>query len=44
MIDAVKEADIIAYGCGHFIFKDNLPLALNAIEKAYDKANQGGMK
>ena len=26
---------ITAYGCGHFIYKDNLPLALGAIVKAY---------
>jgi pimeloyl-ACP methyl ester carboxylesterase len=26
---------ITAYGCGHFIFRDNPPLAINAIVKAY---------
>jgi len=27
--------DITAYGCGHFIFRDNPPLAISAIVKAY---------
>ena len=27
--------DITAYGCGHFIFRDNPPLAVGAIVKAY---------
>jgi len=26
---------ITAYGCGHFIFRDNPPLAISAIVKAY---------
>lgn len=26
---------VTAYGCSHFIFRDNLPLAVNAIVKAY---------
>lgn len=38
---AMAEPDregITAYGCGHFIFRDNPPLAINAIVKAYTGA------
>jgi pimeloyl-ACP methyl ester carboxylesterase len=32
---------ITAYGCGHFIFRDNLPLAIAAIAKAYAGTQSG---
>jgi pimeloyl-ACP methyl ester carboxylesterase len=32
---APNREDITAYGCGHFIFRDNPPLAIGAIVKAY---------
>ncbi|WP_407744731.1 alpha/beta fold hydrolase [Niastella sp.] len=33
---------ITAYGCGHFIFRDNQPLAISAIVKAYTGALSKG--
>jgi len=32
---------IIAYGCGHFIFRENMPLVINAIVKEYVAAVGG---
>jgi pimeloyl-ACP methyl ester carboxylesterase len=32
---------ITAYGCGHFIFRDNLPLVVAAIVKAYTRTQHG---
>ncbi|MBL7700059.1 MAG: alpha/beta hydrolase [Chitinophagaceae bacterium] len=37
---ASNREGIIAYGCGHFIFKDNPQLALAAILQAYEKTRR----
>ena len=35
--EAPNRTGIIAYGCGHYIFKDNPALAINVIAEAYSK-------